>query len=179
MILGGDEFLRSQRGNNNAYCQDNEISWFNWEEVARNRDMVAFFRKAIDLGRRFPALQSRKFFAGQDQNANGIPDIQWFGANLDEPAWQNQELRTLCYLVDGNEAAAGSGDYVLFIVLNADYRLRYIQIPPPPPGMTWYRVVDTSLDADEDIVEEGKEKTLDPSGHYLANPRSTVVLVGR
>jgi glycogen operon protein len=179
MILGGDEFMRTQRGNNNAYCQDNELSWFDWQDAERNRDVLVFFQKAIGLCRRFPVLQCRKFFAGRDQNDNGIRDIQWFGPSLDEPAWQDPDVRTLCYRLDGSEAADGPRDYVLFIVLNADHRLRYIQIPAPPPGKTWYRVVDTSLDFGEDIADDGRETPVDPPGHYLANPRSTIVLVGK
>jgi glycogen operon protein len=179
MLLGGDEFMRTQRGNNNAYCQDNEISWLDWDDAERSRDMLAFFRKAIALCRRFPVLQCRKFFTGRDQNANGIPDIRWFGTNLDEPAWQDFDLRTLCYQLDGSEAVNGPREYVLFIVFNADYRARSVRIPEPPCGKIWYRVVDTSLDAGEDIADPGRELPIDPPGHYLANPRSTVVLVGR
>jgi isoamylase len=60
MILGGDEFARSQRGNNNAYCQDNDISWFDWTAISRNDDLFEFFRKAIAFTRRFPILQNRQ-----------------------------------------------------------------------------------------------------------------------
>ena len=179
MILGGDEFMRSQQGNNNAYCQDSEIAWFNWEDIERNRDVFAFFQRAIGACRRFPVLQSRKFFTGQYQDNNGIPDIRWFGTRLDEPAWQDPDLRTLCYQLDGGEAPGGAGNYVLFIILNADYRLQCVQIPPPPAGKTWRRVVDTSLDSGEDILEDGEEIPIDPPGLYLANPRSTIVLVGK
>ena len=179
MLLGGDEFMRTQRGNNNAYCQDNEISWLDWDDAERSRDMLAFFRKAIALCRRFPVLQCRKFFTGRDQNANGVPDIRWFGTNLDEPAWQDFDLRTLCYQLDGSEAVNGPREYVLFIVFNADYRARSVRIPKPPCGKIWYRVVDTSLDAGEDIADPGRELPIDPPGHYLATPRSTVVLMGK
>jgi glycogen operon protein len=179
MLLGGDEFMRTQRGNNNAYCQDNEISWLDWDDAERSRDMLAFFRKAIALCRRFPVLQCRKFFTGRDQNANGIPDIRWFGTNLDEPAWQDFDLRTLCYQLDGSEAVNGPREYVLLIVFNADYRARSVRIPEPPCGKIWYRVVDTSLDTGEDIADPGRELPIDPPDHYLANPRSTVVLVGK
>jgi len=179
MLLGGDEFMRTQRGNNNAYCQDNEISWLDWDDAERNLDMFAFFRKAIALCRRFPVLQCRKFFTGRDQNANGISDIRWFGTNLDEPAWQDPDLRTLCYQLDGSEAGNGPREYVLFIVFNADYRVRSVRIPEPPRGKIWYRVVDTSLDAGEDIADPGREVPIDPPACYLANPRSTVVLVGK
>ena len=72
MLLGGDEFLRTQRGNNNAYCQDNELSWFDWREVERNADIVTFVRKAIALTRRCTILQRRKFLLGQDRDADGV-----------------------------------------------------------------------------------------------------------
>src|SRR3990172_9611651 len=78
MILGGDEFLRSQNGNNNAYCQDNEISWFDWNDLAENKDIFTFFQKAIDLTQRYTILQRRKLFLGADLDADQIPDLTWF-----------------------------------------------------------------------------------------------------
>lgn len=71
------------------------------------------------------------------------------------------------------------GGYVLFLIFNADHRLQYLQIPPLPDGKTWYRIVDTSLEAGEDLLADGQEIPIDPPGCYLANARSTVVLVGR
>ena len=74
MILGGDEFLRTQRGNNNAYCQDNEISWFDWDAAARNGGRASvFFRKAIAFTRRFPILQRRRFLLGRDLDVDRRP----------------------------------------------------------------------------------------------------------
>ena len=179
MLLGGDEFFRTQRGNNNAYCQDNDIGWFDWAEVERHRDILTFFQKAISLTRRYPVLQSRKFFTGRDSNGNGTPDIQWFGRNLDEPAWSDPELRTLCYLMDGGENPAGGGDYALFIILNANFRPQGIRTPGLPGGKRWMRIIDTSLKAGEDFLDEGREVPIDPPDRYAANPRSTIVLVGK
>ncbi|HXZ44867.1 MAG TPA: glycogen debranching protein GlgX [archaeon] len=179
MLLGGDEFFRTQRGNNNAYCQDNEIGWFDWGEVERHGDILIFFTKAIALTKRYPVLQSRKFFTGVDSNGNGIPDIQWFGKNLDEPAWSDPEFRTLCYLMDGGEDPSGVGDYVLFIILNADFRPQSVRLPGLPGGKRWLRIIDTSLPAGEDFFDEGKEVPINPPGQYIVSPRSTVVLLGR
>jgi len=81
MLLGGDEFARTQRGNNNAYCQDNNISWFDWDLAAKNDDLVEFFRKAIGFVRRYPILQRRKFALGEDLDDDKVPDLSWFGAN--------------------------------------------------------------------------------------------------
>jgi glycogen operon protein len=179
MILGGDEFFRTQRGNNNAYCQDNEIGWLDWGEVERHRDVLAFFTKAIALTRRYPILQCRKFFTGRDTDGNRIPDIRWFGTNLDEPAWSDPELRTLSYMLDGSEKPCGMGDYFIFLILNADFRLQVVRLPGLPGEKRWRRVIDTSLAAGDDFLDEGQEVLIDPPGHYIASPRSTVVLLGR
>jgi isoamylase len=179
MILGGDEFYRTQRGNNNAYCQDNEISWFDWREIERHRDILTFFKKAIALTRRYPVLQGRKFFTGRDSNSNGIPDIQWFGKNLDDPAWNDPELRTLCYMMDGSEESGRRRDHVLFIILNGDYRGQFIRLPSLTGGKRWQRAIDTSLEAGADFPDEGRQVLIDPSDHYIVNPRSTVVLLGK
>ncbi len=178
MVLGGDEFCRTQQGNNNAYCQDNEISWFDWDAVKRNSDMVEFFRKAVALTRRCTILQRRKFFLGSDLDADNIPDISWLGSNLRRPDWDDPELRTLCYQLDGGEEPSELGKYFLFLILNADYRMMSVQLPSLSAGRRWRRIVDTSLPAGEDFCESGREVPLEPGDSYLANPRCTVVLLG-
>jgi glycogen operon protein len=179
MILGGDEFLRTQQGNNNAYCQDNELSWFDWEAAERNADMVEFWRKAIALTRRYPVLQRRKFFLGKDRNDDSVPDLTWYGTNLTSPAWNDPGLRTLCCLLDGGEAPSEAGAYLLFVVLNAQDGAQWVRLPAPGAGRRWYRLIDTSLPAGEDFADPGREVVIDPPDHYIANPRSVVLLLGR
>jgi isoamylase len=177
MMLGGDEFLRTQKGNNNAYCQDNEISWFDWERVAEHTDMVEFVRKAIAFTRRYTILQRRSFVLGTDLNDDGVPDITWFGTDLGDPRWDDQDARTLCYRLDGGEERSVLGVYYLFFILNGDFREQSVRIPEPKEGMRWYRVIDTSLASGKDFLEPGAEVALDPPGIYRVNPRSTVVLL--
>ena len=179
MILGGDEFYRTQRGNNNAYCQDNELSWFDWSETARNADILPFLRTAVALTRRCTILQRRKFLLGEDRNGDGVPDIVWYGTNLETPAWDDPELRTGCVQLDGGQEHSDLGHYRLLFILDEDTNLRYVTLPPLAPGARWSRLVDTSLPAGEDIVLPGAEVPLDPPGFYLVNARSTVVLIGR
>ncbi len=179
MILGGDEFLRTQQGNNNAYCQDNEISWFNWQDVERNREMTDFFRKAIAFTCRYTILQRRKFSLGVDLDADNIPDLSWFGADLKTPNWLDPELRTICTLLDGGEEQSEVGRYFLFLILNADFHMQPVKIPTAPNETRWYRVIDTSLPDGEDFLDTGKEIPIDPVNLYLVNPRSTVVLLGK
>jgi isoamylase len=179
MLLGGDEFGRTQGGNNNAYCQDNAISWFDWNLVGKNADIMAFFRKAIAFTKKYTVLQHRKFFLGRDLNDDNIPDISWFGKDLGTPAWHDPEARTLCYRLDGGETRSALGAYYLFIIFNGDHSLQRITIPPLQGGRRWYRVMDTSLPSGEDFVDSGGEILLDPADCYLVNPRSSVLLLGR
>ena len=179
MMLGGDEFGRTQGGNNNAYCQDNEISWFDWNLASRNSDLVEFFRKAIGFTRRFPVLQQRKFRLSDDLNANGIPDLEWFSPDLGDPAWADPEARTLCFQLDSGGDGAAMGVDRLFFILNGHFESQRVKLPPLAAPRTWYRAIDTSLAAGADFAEAGAEVRLDPADHYLVNPRSTVVLLAR
>jgi isoamylase len=179
MILGGDEFLRTQHGNNNAYCQDNAISWFDWTLADTNADLVAFVRKAIALTQRFPVLQRRKFLLGADLDADHIPDLSWFGPDGSAPDWDDPEARTLCYRLDTDDNAPGGTATSLFFILNADYRTQWVVLPAATAPATWHRIVDTSLPAGEDFADTAAEVRIDPADHYIANPRSTVVLVAR
>jgi glycogen operon protein len=179
MILGGDEFMRTQKGNNNAYCQDNEISWFQWERVKENSDILDFFKKAIAFEKRCTILQRRKFFLGEDLDVDHMPDLSWFGKDLEKPSWEDPELRTLCFQLDGGEEKSELGDYHLFFIVNADSNLQSIRLPQLAKGKQWYRVIDTNLRSGEDFLTPGKEIRIDPSDHYLANPRSTIVLIGK
>ena len=178
MLLGGDEFLRTQCGNNNAYCQDNDLSWFDWERAAENQDVVEFTRKAIALTRRCTVLQRRKFLHGGNYNGDSLGDIVWYGQSLGRPAWDDPELRLLCYQLDGREEPSDLGDYFLFLILNSDHRLQGVKLPPLPGTQRWHRIVDTSLEPGREWCDPGQEVAIDPPDQYLANPRSVVVLIG-
>jgi glycogen operon protein len=177
MLLGGDELGRSQRGNNNAYCQDNDISWFDWTGLSLHRALFEFFRKAIAFTRRFPVLQRRKFFLGKDLDADGVPDLAWFAPDLGTPRWPDAELRVLCYQLDTAEDGSVLSVDRLFFVLNAHFDAQRVELPALAPGRAWYRAIDTSLPEDQDFAEAGCEVRIDPADHYIASPRSTVVLL--
>ena len=180
MLLGGDELLRTQRGNNNAYCQDNEISWLDWSLAERNGDFLAFVRKAIALTRRFPVLQRRKFFLGKDLDCDGVPDLTWFAPDGGPPVWDDPERRTLCYQLDASEDPSDPrAGRRLFLILHAGDQIGPVSLPKLDGPLAWHRLVDTSLAAGEDFLERGSEVHLEPADRYLVNPRSTVVLLGR
>ena len=177
MLLGGDEFLRTQRGNNNAYCQDNDISWIDWSLRDKNAAFFRFMQKAIQFKRKYPVLARSSHFSGRDQNMNQEPDIRWYGQHLDEPAWSDPESRLVAYQLDGTEAQLSAGDYFLFVILNADPQMRGVRLPEVE-GYRWHRVVDTSLPEGADFVDDGQEVLLVPQGEYLVSARSTVILLG-
>lgn len=179
MILGGDEFLKTQQGNNNAYCQDNQLNWFNWDLVAKNADIHAFVRKVIALEKKFRALRRRKVALRQDLDAYNAADITWYSCDLGHPAWDDPELRTLCCRLDSTEGESGVGGSSLFLIMNGDWRAQTTQPPPLADGKRWYRVIDTSLAPGEDFLEEGRVIIIDPPSHYIANARSTVLLLGK
>jgi isoamylase len=179
MMLGGDEFARTQRGNNNAYCQDNEISWFDWAEAERNEGLVEFFRKVIAFTRRFPVLQRRKFFLGQDLDADRLSDLEWLGLDRGAPRWSDPRSRTLCFQLDSDEHAPHAEADRLLFILNADPWLQRVMLPALDAGRRWYRAVDTSLPFGEDFANAGEEVPIEPVTHYDANARSTVVLMAR
>ena len=176
MLLGGDEFARTQHGNNNAYCQDNEISWFDWGAAASNKELTEFFRKAIALTRRFPILQRRKFYLGRDLDADGVPDLAWYSGDLGTPQWRDANTRTVCMQLDASEDGSDNVVDRLFFILNSHYEPQLIKLPQLGADRGWHRSIDTSLPAGEDSLEVGQEVVIDPADHYIVNPRSTVVL---
>jgi isoamylase len=102
MLLGGDEFGRTQKGNNNTYCQDNELSWYTWDRSRWQRDLLAFTRSLIALRRRHPVFRRRRFFEGVDEQ--GIRDIAWFapdGTEMTEQRWNDPSLRSLTNFLNG------------------------------------------------------------------------------
>jgi isoamylase len=179
MMLGGDEFGRSQGGNNNAYCQDNEISWLDWTLAERNVDLVEFFRKAIAFTRRFPVLQCRKFFLGKDLDADGVADLTWFAPDQGALQWNDAEARTLCYQLDASEDGVATEADRLFFIFNGHYQSQWVKLPPLEASRGWYRAIDTSLAGAEDFMDAGEEVLLDPPDHYIVTARSTVVLLAR
>ncbi|MEM3342454.1 MAG: alpha-amylase family glycosyl hydrolase, partial [Thermoplasmata archaeon] len=179
MILGGDEFCRTQHGNNNAYCQDNEISWYDWSFLEKHKEVFNYFKNIINFRKNHSIFMRRKFFLGQDLNGNGYPDIRWYNNDLGQPDWNNYNLRTISFLIDGAEEPSPLGEYLLFIILNSDIYLQRVHLPPLSGGMRWYRVIDTSLPENVAFLPEGKEIVINPAVYYLANPFSIVVLKGK
>ncbi len=179
MICGGDEIGRTQKGNNNAYCQDNEISWLNWDLSEDQQDLLRFTQAIIHLQQINPVLTRRFFFQGRSIRGEAVKDIVWYtprGQEMDDSAWDQHFVRSLGVLLNGNEIPevdeAGKpirGD-TLYLLFNAHHEAITFHLPRPWPEVKWKRVLDTA--------EDDWGKIIRPRDHkYRAKPRSLVVLV--
>lgn len=108
-----------------------------------------------------------------------MPDLTWFSLDLDRPKWQDENVRTLCYQLDASENGSNLGVDRLFFILNAHFESQWVKLPLLESGHGWHRAIDTSLTNGEDFAEPGREVQIDPSDHYIASPRSTVVLLAQ
>ncbi|MBN1104421.1 MAG: glycogen debranching protein GlgX [Deltaproteobacteria bacterium] len=170
MLLAGDEVLRTQQGNNNAYCQDNELSWFDWTLTETNRDMLRFVREMIAFRKRHPCLQRRHFLRGLRLEGQRLPDVTWHGLNLNEPLWSDPNARVLAYTLGG--LAPEEGD--LHIVLNMSEDSLVCPFPEVA-GRRWRLVVDTSRPSPDDIHGQGSGPLI-TTGACPVHARSVVVL---
>lgn len=173
MISGGDELGRTQGGNNNAYCQDNEISWYDWTPTPEKELLVAFTEKVIALRRDHPNLRRRKFFQDRGIRGSESRDISWYstdGSELDEGAWNAGWVRSLGMVLNGTtlNTCDQLGNPVIddsfLLLLNAHHEEVNFKLPPAPCGGEWCHCVDTNA------VEN-------PFGHDPAD--SQVKLAGR
>ena len=153
MICGGDELGRTQRGNNNAYCQDNATSWFDWDLTPADRELPGFVRRLIRFRLDHPALRRQRFLRGACTHAPGTGDVTWFGPDgrrMTDAAWSRAAPRCLGMRLGGDaiEEAGDRGaslvDDTLLALFNADDREVSFTLPEPGQGRSWTRVLDTA-----------------------------------
>ncbi|ULQ61067.1 glycogen debranching protein GlgX [Brucepastera parasyntrophica] len=180
MLQMGDEIRRTQGGNNNAYCQDNEISWMNWDFCEKYADVFRFVREVIRFRRNHPVFLRTDFLTGRNTGTNAAPDISWFGTNGQPADWLKQD-QFIAFRLMGNRAStfADSDDNDFYVIYNASVRDITVTIPPSPPGKKWFRAIDTSRMSPEDILEPGREEMLPNQEKYVILARCSVVLISR
>jgi glycogen operon protein len=173
MILGGDEIGRSQQGNNNAYCQDNEISWFDWDLDEASRDLFDFTRSLVEIFNTNPILRRRDFFSGRAPKANGLRDVTWIcadGTEMVEKDWSDPELRTLGVMLLGSATdevdERGRAVYgeTLFMMLNGGSRSRLYTLPKLDSPGIWEELLNTSRRVGTRLV---RQTTLNLTSHSL------------
>lgn len=167
MLLAGDEISRTQKGNNNAYCQDNEISWLNWKKA--DKELLQFTQKLIHFRKSHPAFRRRRWFQGQP--IKGIEDIAWFlhdGTEMSEEHWNTHFAKTLGVFLFGKgiHALGPKGEQItddsFYLIFNAHHDALPFKLPSEKFGKTWTKVIDTS------------NSKIEPQGEYKAQEEITV-----
>jgi glycogen operon protein len=152
MLCGGDEVARTQLGNNNAYCQDNELSWYDWKHAGEQSGLLKFVASLIQLRREHPNLRRRNFFQDRSIRNSSVKDIAWFGADgheMTEEEWNAGWIRSLAVLFNGEtlEAVDEMGeplmDDTFLILLNSYHDAVVFTLPPSPNHRGWRNVLDT------------------------------------
>jgi isoamylase len=183
MLCGGDEIGRTQHGNNNPYCQDNEISWFDWKLSKTAREFFSFTQQLIRLRREQPVLRRRLFFQGQRIHRSEVKDIEWFkpdGQGMTDQDWQGDHARCLGVRLAGD--AIKEKDYkglpitgdTLMILLNAHHEAVPFVLPAHRSGVRWEPILDTALQQADDNGDELRQ--LHGGEPYNLQARSLAVL---
>ena len=170
MILSGDEVRRTQRGNNNAYNQDNAISWFDWTLVDRNADVLRFFQRMIAFRKAHTALTRGRFYRGET-NERGLVDVAWHGTKLFSPGFEDPDARALACTIAGFRGAPD-----LHVMLNTYWQPLEFEVPQSA-GRTWRVAIDTFENSPLDIPDESARTAVSGRTHAVQG-RSIVVLVG-
>lgn len=166
MILAGDEVARTQLGNNNAYCHDGPLTWFDWNLLGENADLHRFVRCAIAFRRRHPSL--RALNNAIRERIGGYPEMSWHGVRAWEPDW-SAHGRLLAAMF------CAAGDCV-YVAANSHWEEQTLELPAPPAGLTWHLFADTAAEPPAEIHEPGSEPALADQSRVRIGPRSALVL---
>ena len=178
MLLAGDELSRTQNGNNNAYCQDNEISWHNWEKA--DQDLIEFTSGLISFRRSHPAFSRRKWFQGQPIKGVGVEDIAWFlpdGSEMTEDHWNTSFAKSLGIYLNGKgiRTLNATGDAVIddsfYVIFNAHHESLDYRLPAAKYGKQWIQHLDTS----KGVIAPGD--TFQPGDTITVEGRSVILLL--
>ena len=181
MLLAGDAIGHTQRGNNNAYCQDNEISWINWNLKPEDKDLLEFTRKLIALRKNHPAFHRRNFFQGRAIKGEGVDDILWLrpdGQEMTDTEWNQQSPRCLGMFLDGeglaevDERGKAVKDKDFLVLMNAQHEPVSFRLPTLQAGASWISLVDTCCEC-----AAHSECRHESAATYELNARSLAVLV--
>jgi glycogen operon protein len=168
MLLGGDEFGRTQHGNNNAWCQDNEISWFRWDEV--DGDLVEFTKRLIRLRTEHPVFRRQEFLTGTERRGSGLPDVWWFrpdGRRMTQKDWNNTSAHTLGVFLNGKEIPSRTPDGheivddSFLLLFNAYGEPITFTLPTRRFGTRWQVEFATGEDAPEGVCAARSEVSVD------------------
>jgi isoamylase len=176
MMLAGDEFARTQQGNNNAYCQDDEISWLNWNLDEKGKTQTRFVQKVIALRQKYPILHRNRFLTGAYDEELDVKDLTWINASGNEmtgPEWADAGMRCFGMLMDGRSQPTGIRQRgtmaTMLLVLNAHYDLVEFTLPTHGAGKTWKLLIDTN------VPDAEGETPFDSGSSYGVTARSLLL----
>jgi glycogen operon protein len=175
MILGGDEFARTQNGNNNAYCQDNEISWLDWGSIDADQECLAeFVQKLLAIRSALPMLRRGRFLTGEFDEELGVRDVSWLtptGEEMTAAHWEDPNGRCMGILLDGRAQETGlrrvGSDSTLLIVLNSHHDVVPFTLPEAVGGSRWIRLIDTNQGERDDLEDIEFGHTYEVTGRSL------------
>jgi glycogen operon protein len=179
MILMGDEVGRSQQGNNNTYCQDNELNWLDWNLMQTNADLLQFVQHMIAFRHAHPVLRNAYHLSNQDYVGSGYADISWHGTQAWHADWGGNS-RVLAWLLCGKHARGGTvrDDYV-YVACNMYWDALPFELPGLPDGLTWHLFANTGAAEGPASYAPGSEPALADQQTFLLGGRSMLILVGR
>jgi glycogen operon protein len=175
MILAGDEHGHTQRGNNNAYCQDNELTWLDWENIDEDGlDFATFVRKVIDLREAFPMLRRGRFLTGEYHEALGVRDVRWLtpdATDMTEQHWHDPNARCLGMLLDGRAQPTGipraGMDATTLLVVNAHHDVVRFRLPEVTGGRSWRCLLDTNVPKRTETPRFASRRVYEVTGRSL------------
>lgn len=179
LLLAGDEFGNSQNGNNNSYCQDNEISWLNWNQLKGNRDIFEFTKRVIAFRKSHPVFHLQTEPRVMDYLACGQPDVSYHGVRAWCPEFENfrRQLGTM-YCGEYGKHADGTADNSFFVVYNMHWEPHEFSLPNLPKKQKWHVIFNTDAKEVNGTYAEGEELLLKDQKQYLVPPRTIVVFIG-
>jgi len=180
MLLAGDEFARTQGGNNNAYCQDNEVSWVNWEVGDKGKSLTRFVKKLTALRHRYPILRRNLFLTGTYNEELGVKDVAWINANgseMEQANWGDTGMRCFGMLMDGRAQTTGvkqrGHEATLLLVINDHHDMVKFTVPECAGGDKWSLLIDTNQD--EGGGKDGKKEEFTTGDTYDVTARSLLL----
>ena len=178
MIVGGDEFMRTQKGNNNTYCHDNELNWYDWDKIASadSQEMIRFWHLLMQKREDYILHFKGKYFTSDKVNRYGVSEISWHGPNLNQPNWQDPNARCLA-LTLGDVADDTDGLANVHVMMNMHWEAVEFEIPQFE-GLNWRRTIDTAQPTPLDILPLA-EAPVFVDNKYLVTARSIVALTTR
>jgi isoamylase len=178
MLLMGDECRRTQGGNNNAYCQDNDLSWFNWALVERNKGLWRFCRELIHFRRNEPTVRQTNFLQGIPHRLHGLPDVSWYGDSGAPVDWNNTDEGIICVLMapPQPDTKKPSPRHLMMLFHNGVAR-REFSIPPEVRHLSWGLFVDTAAESPRDIFPSGDGPAAPAGGSLQLRERSMMVFL--